>query len=117
LPQVWIEKDTFRPIRYILTRRDLADSDSEEVEYADYTSLGKNKWYPARILFYKNGRLNTMYVLEDFKINPELPNKLFDMTHLRTLYQPVSLKEPPTSSPSQLDEVEKTIKDFSKTFE
>lgn len=117
LPQIWIEKDTFRPIRYILTPGDLHDSDSEEVEYADYTSLGKNKWYPARILFYKNGRLTSMYVLEDFKINPKLSNKLFDMAHLRTLYQPMVLTEPPPSSPSQLNEVEKTINDFSKTFE
>ncbi|MBW1859860.1 MAG: hypothetical protein JRI70_07250 [Deltaproteobacteria bacterium] len=117
LPQVWIEKNTFRPIRYILTPGDLNDSDSEEVEYADYMSLGKNKWYPARILFYKNGRLTRMYMLEDFKINPKLSNKLFDMAHLRTLYQPMILAEPPPSSPSQLDEVEKTINDFSKTFE
>jgi hypothetical protein len=87
------------------------------VEYADYESLGKDKWYPGRILFYKNGRLTKMYALEDFKINPELSNKLFDTAHLRTLYQPTTRKEPPPSSPSQLDEVEKTIKDFSKTFE
>ena len=117
LPQVWIEKTTFRPIRYILTPGDLDDSDSEEVEYADYTSLGKNKWYPARILFYRNGRLTRVYVLEDFKINPKLSNKLFDVAHLRTLYQTMTLTEPPPSSPSQLDEVEKTINDFSKTFE
>ncbi len=117
LPQVWIEKNTFRPIRYILTPGNLNDSGSEEVEYADYTPLGKNKWYPARILFYKNGRLTRMYMLEDFKINPKLSNKLFDMAHLRTLYQPMILTEPPPSSPSQLDEVEKTINDFSKTFE
>jgi outer membrane lipoprotein-sorting protein len=117
LPQVWIEKDTFRPIRYILAPGDLSDSDSEEVEYADYKSLGKNKWYPARILFYKNARLTRMYALEDFKVNPELSNKLFDMAHLRTSYQSMTLKEPPPSSPSQLDEVEKTINDFSKTFE
>jgi outer membrane lipoprotein-sorting protein len=117
LPQIWIEKDTFRPIRYILTRGDLVDSDSEEVEYADYTSLGKNKWYPARILFYKNSRLTKMYVLEDFKVNPELSDKLFDMAHLRSLYQPMTVKEPAPSSPSQLDDVEKTIQDFSKTFE
>ena len=117
LPQVWIEKNTFRPIRYILTPGDLNDSDSEEVEYADYMSLGKNKWYPARILFYKNGRLTKMYMLENFKINPKLSGKLFDMAHLKTLYQPMNLTESPPSSPSKLDEVEKTINDFSKTFE
>ena len=117
LPQVWVEKDTFRPIRYILTRGDRVDSDSEEVEYADYTSLGKNTWYPARILFYKNSRLTMAYVLEDFKINPELSGKLFDMAYLKSLYQPMDVKEPPASSPSQPDEVEKTIQDFSRTFE
>ena len=118
LPQIWIEKDTFRPIRYILTRGDLIDSDSEEVEYTDYTSLGKNKWYPARILFYKNSRLTRMYVLEDFKVNPQVSDKLFDTAHLRSLYQPMAVtKEPLPTSPSELDEVEKAIQDFSKTFE
>jgi outer membrane lipoprotein-sorting protein len=116
LPQFWVEKDTLRPIRYILTPGDLNDSDSEEVEYADYTSLGKNTWYPGRILFYRNGRLVTMYVLEEFNVNPELSNKLFDMSHLKTLYQPMASTEP-SPAPSQLDEVKKTIKDFSKTFE
>jgi hypothetical protein len=57
-----------------------------------------------------------MYVLEEFNVNPELSNKLFDMSHLKTLYQPMASTEP-SPAPSQLDEVKKTIKDFSKTFE
>lgn len=117
LPQVWIEKNTFRPIRYILTPGGPTDSDSEEVEYADYMSLGKDNWYPARILFYKNSRLAKMYVLKTFKINPELPAELFDIAHLKTIYQPMVSTHPSPSPPSELDEVEKTITDFKKTFE
>jgi outer membrane lipoprotein-sorting protein len=117
LPQVWIEKNTFRPIRYILIPGSPTDSDSEEVEYADYMSLGKDNWYPARILFYKNGRLAKMYVLKTFKINPELPPELFDIAYLKTISQPMVSSHPAPSLPSEFDEVEKTIKDFKKTFE
>jgi len=115
LPQVWIEKNTFRPLRYILTPG--GPSDSEEVEYADYRSLGKDNWYPESILFYKNGRLTKRYVLKSFKINPKLPNQLFDIPHLKTVYQLMVSTHPSPLPPSELDEVRQTIENFTKTFE
>jgi hypothetical protein len=119
VPQIWIEKDTFRPIRYVVRGCGSKDAGLEEIEYADYTPLGKDRWYPARILFSKNGRLGRMYVLKTFKVNQELHDQLFDIAHLKTVYQPIASTEPTlTVTPtSELDEVEKTIRDFRKTFE
>jgi len=117
VPQVWIEKDTFRPIRYVVRGRGPNNMDVEEVEYADYTPLDKKRWYPGRILFFRNGQLARVYVLSTFRLNPDLPDAWFDVAYLKTLYEPIASSGPSPSPPSALDEVKKTITDFSKAFE
>ena len=116
VPQVWIEKKTFRPMRFLLKSGPYG-ADLEEIEYADYMALDKKRWYPEHILFYKDGGLARMYVLKTFRINPELPDQLFDIAYLKTIYEPVTSVQPSSSPESDLDEVQKTIRDFRKTFE
>ena len=115
--QVWIEKNTFRPIRYVLSGGGPHGGALEEIEYADYMPLDKGRWYPARILFFQNGRLARMYLLKTFKVNPELHDQLFDIAYLKTVYQPIASTQPSPLPKSELDEVEKTIRDFTRTFE
>jgi outer membrane lipoprotein-sorting protein len=115
--QVWIEKNTFRPIRYVLSGGGPNGGALEEIEYADYMSLGKERWYPARILFFQHGRLARMYLLKTFKVNPDLSDQLFDIAYLKTVYQPIASTKPLPLPKSELDEVEKTIRDFRRTFE
>ncbi|UCD86446.1 MAG: hypothetical protein JSV01_01320 [Desulfobacterales bacterium] len=117
VPQAWIEKDTFRPIRYIIRGAASDGTGLEEIEYADYLSLDKDRWYPGHIMFYKDGGLVKMYVLKTFRINPEIPDQLFDIAYLKTVYQPMASTEPPPLPTSDLDEVQKSIRDFSKSFE
>ena len=117
VPQVWIEKNTFRPIRYVLKSAGPHDTNSEEIEYTDYVPLDKGRSYPERILFFQNGRLARMYVLKTFRVNPDVSDELFDIAYLKTVYQPISSTEPSPSPESEVDEVKKTIRDFSRTFE
>jgi outer membrane lipoprotein-sorting protein len=117
VPQIWIEKDSFRPIRYVVRGSGPKRTDLEEIEYTDYTPLDKKRWYPGRILFFQNGQLTKMYVLKTFRINPDLPDELFDIPYLKTLYEPVASTEPSPPPTSELDEIKKTIRDFSKAFE
>jgi hypothetical protein len=79
--------------------------------------LEKGGWYPARILFFQNGLLARMYLLKTAKINTELSDLLFDIAYLKTVYQPIATTQQPPSPESELDEVEKTIRDFTRTFE
>jgi hypothetical protein len=117
VPQLWIEKDTFRPIRYVVGGPRHNNGVLEEIEYADYTPLDEKRSYPGRILFFRNGELVKMCVLKTSRINPNLPDELFDVHHLKTLYEPITSTESSTPPPSDLDELKKTIRDFSKAYE
>jgi hypothetical protein len=114
VPQVWIEKESFSPIRLILGGQD--GTPAKEIVYSDYRPLGKRGEYPGRILFYEKGILVRMSVVESFEVNVEVDEALFDVAYLRTLYEPVNPPQPSEPS-SELDEVKKTIQDFRKIYE
>lgn len=119
VPQVWIDKETFRPLRCLLRghRGHLGEKNLEEIEYADYAALDEKRWYPGTILLYRNGELARMYVLKAFRINPKLSDQLFDIAYLRTIYRPIVPVESRPERPSDVDEVQKAIRDFRRTFE
>jgi hypothetical protein len=113
--QVWIDKSSFRPIRFILSGGE--DTPLKEVEYTDYRQLDKHMSYPGRILIHQNGALVRMHVLETYEINAEVPEQLFDVTYLKSAYEEVA-SPPSTALPtSELDEVKRSIRDFKKIFE
>jgi hypothetical protein len=110
--QVWIEKESFQPIRFILGGED--ETSVREIEYSDYQNVGKGKSFPKRILFYEDGNLVRMQVLQRFDLDADITDDLFDVAYLKSLYEPVA---PPPPPETELDEVKKTIQDFRKIFE
>lgn len=117
VPQVWIDKNTFRPARFLLRSGSGEGAPLTDIQFTDYRSLDKGKSYPGRILFLENDTLVKMQVLETFKINPEIPGQLFDVAYLRGVYEPLA-PTPPTPLPdSEPDEVKKSMEDFKKIFE
>jgi len=118
VPQIWIEKNTFRPIRYVLKGSGFDGTPLEEIEYSDYKALDKKKWwYPTRIVFYRNGRPDRVYVLKSYTVNPNLSKQLFDIAYLKTVYKPIASTQQSPSPTSEVDDVKKAIRDFTKTFE
>ena len=116
--QVWIEKNTFRPIRYVLKGSGFDGASLEEIEYSDYKALDKKEWwYPTRIVFYQNGRPDRVYVLKSYTVNPNLSEQLFDIAYLKTVYKPIASTQQSPSPTSEVDDVKKAIRDFTKTFE
>jgi len=115
VPQLWVDKQDFSPIRFILSTE--GEGSDKEIEYAEYRALDKRKRYPARILFLEQGTLVRMHVLEAFEVNSHLSDQLFDVSHMKVQYEPV-VQTPETPSPSsELEEVKKGIRDFRKIFE
>ncbi len=88
ISQVWIEKDSFRPLRLLLGNGHSDDVPTREIQYADFRLFGQGKHYPGRILFLENGKLVRMHVMETFTSDPTISEDLFDIGHLRRLYGP-----------------------------
>jgi hypothetical protein len=117
VPQVWVHKDTFRPVRLILSGNSSGDAPLSEIEYAEHRPVGKRYFYPGRILFFENGTLIRMHVSKILKINPEVADQLFDVAYLKTIYEPIAPTQPTPWPGSDLDDIKKSIEDFKKIFE
>jgi len=108
--QLWIEKDTFLPIRLLLKRND-----------ADFLEFRYYKWekmdgitYPMHIECYHNGKLIREMKVTSWAANPQFSEDLFDIKLLQSLY----VQEAPDERPLEaVDEIQKTIEEFKKLYE
>jgi hypothetical protein len=116
VPQVWIDKTTFRPVRLILPPGN-QDAPLKEIEYLDYTQAGNGESYPTRILFFENGTLVKMHVMDTLEINAHISDQLFDVAYLRSVNEPVAPTESTLLPTSDLDEVRRGIQSFKRTYE
>ena len=115
--QIWLDKDTFRPFRWIITSKAAQDyEDSMEVRYQEWRRVS-NTWYPMRIEFLTNGVLVREINVQTIKVNPSFPAELFDIEHLKSIYPQVAQAVPDQDKTEGLDEVQKTIEDFKKLYE
>ncbi len=117
VPQVWIDKESFRPLRLILEGDGGGDAPLGEIEYSEHSPLGKTGFYPGRIQFFEDGVLMRMYVLKTLDMSAEVADQLFDVAYLKTMYEPISPTLPTRLPGSDLDEMKRSIEDFKKTFE
>lgn len=113
VPQVWLDKNTFRPLRWIITSH---TQQRLEVRYLQWHTL-KNTWYPMHIEFFADGNLVREIHVENIKVNPSFPKNLFDIEDLKSRYP----QSEPTASSGQekkesLNEIQKTIEDFKKIY-
>lgn len=117
VPQLWVDKETFQPLRWIIRGATVANSEPElEVRYQNWQKI-MSLWYPMEIDFYHNGSLFRRLQVNDIKINSPVASELFDPQRLRALYPPISADRPKAAEPSAVDEVKKTIEEFKKIYE
>lgn len=115
--QIWLDKNTFRPFRWIITSKAVQDyEDSMEVRYKEWRQVS-NTWYPMHIEFLTNGVLVREINVQTIKVNPSFPDELFDIEHLKSIYPQVAQAVPDQDKTEGLDEVQKTIEDFKKLYE
>jgi len=113
VPQLWLEINTFRPCRWIITPGGFAQS--LEIVYRNWKEITKDVWYPEKIEYIQDANVLVEIKLKSLKINPEVTNDLFDVTYFRQMYPAKTTYDSPYES--DMDEVKKTIRDFQKTFE
>jgi len=115
--QVWLDKDTFRPFRWIMTgKAGKSRENSIEVRYFEWRKV-HHTWYPMRIEFFATGILVREIHVQNIKVNPSFPDELFDIGHLKSLYPRVAPSEQEQGNKEDLNEVQKTIEDFRKLYE
>lgn len=81
-PQLWIEKDSFLPLRFIAEERKEDCVFILEVRYLDYKSIGRAYRYPSVIEFYHDNNLTLRYETENVVVNTSLPDSLFHMNRI-----------------------------------
>jgi len=111
-PQVWLDKKTFLPFRWIMTSN---VTQNLEVLYLDWKKLNQT-WYPMRIEFFSNGNLVREINVQDIEVNPSFQADLFDIQQLKSLYPQGAPAEPKNGGKEELDEVQKTIEEFKKIY-
>ena len=111
-PQVWLDKKTFLPFRWIMTSN---ATQNLEVLYLNWKKLNQT-WYPMRIEFFSNGSLVREIHVQDIKVNPSFQADLFDIQQLKSLYPQDVPVEPKNGGKEELDEVQKTIEEFKKVY-
>jgi hypothetical protein len=117
--QVWIDKETFHPLRMIVTGATSPYSNSKaylEIRYSGWQKIGQI-WYPMRIEFLQDGKTVREIEVDDYQLNPNFSKGIFDIAHLKSEYLQPVMKPDHTGENEGLSEVQKTIEEFKKIFE
>jgi outer membrane lipoprotein-sorting protein len=117
IPQLWLDKDTFRPFRWIITKQTGENRENSlEVRYSEWHQV-RHIWYPMRIEFFMTGILVREIHVQNIKVDPSFSKDLFDIGHLKSLYPQIAPGEREQENKEDLNEVQKTIEDFRKLYE
>ena len=112
LPQVWLDKKTFLPFRWIITGN---ETQNLEVLYLNWKKLN-HTWYPMHIEFLSNGNLVREIHVQNIEVNPTFQADVFDIQKLKSLYPQEAPAESKNGSKEEVDEVQKTIEEFKKIY-
>jgi outer membrane lipoprotein-sorting protein len=112
LPQVWLDKKTFLPFRWIITGN---ATQNLEVLYLNWKKLS-HTWYPMHIEFFSNGNLVREIHVKNIEENPTFQADVFDIQKLKSLYPQDTSAEPQNVGKEEIDEVQKTIEEFNKIY-
>jgi hypothetical protein len=117
--QIWIEKDTFTPLRLITASKSAhkKGKKSLEIRYADWCQT-EGILYPMRIEFYQKEEMVREVHVRNIELNPHFPGALFDMKSLGSdrIGRDSAVSGLPKTDEAS-DEVQKIIDDFRKIYE
>ncbi|MBI9082881.1 MAG: hypothetical protein JEZ11_04740 [Desulfobacterales bacterium] len=80
--QVWIDKETFTPLRWLMRRPDDPPGAGLEVQYRNWAKHGPIQ-HPMQVTFIEDGRLVREIRVQRLVVNPALEDDLFDLAAIR----------------------------------
>jgi hypothetical protein len=116
VPQVWIDKETFKPLRLIIPAASDNRTGILEIRYADWQQIGK-MWYPMQIEFIQDGMTVRAVEVSNYQINPNFSEDIFDIRRLMSEYRQTDQLPESSGNNEGLSEVQKTIEEFKRIFE
>lgn len=116
VPQVWVEKETFMPLRWIVTGKTESKKDDLEIRYGQWSKKG-NLWYPGHVGFYQNELLLREIDVNQIEVDPHFSQKLFDIRRLRSIHSGKTGSEPGRENGVKDNEIKKTIEEFKKIYD
>jgi hypothetical protein len=117
VPQVWFDKQNFRPFRWIISSRyGQITLDTVEFQYLGWRQYD-GFWYPSRIEFYQNDRLTRLILVQRVQVNAALAPGQFNVRNLRSQYPEGGPLLPERYEGGDSDEVRQTLENFNKILE
>jgi hypothetical protein len=114
VPQIWIEKNTFRPIRWIIAGAKGRDRlNLFEVRYKEWRET-ETLWYPGKLEFYRGDRLVREMKTESVVVNANFKSDAFDVGRLRSAYPQDDRENPSGARTEDIDEFQKKIEELKK---
>ena len=116
-PQLWIDKQTFLPLRWIVGSQALSEAQPRlEFRYLKWTQVGEGFWYPLRIECYRNETLIREIRVDSTRLNVTFGRDLFDIAALKSGLAETSEPAVQAAPRPKMDEVRKTIEEFKKIY-
>jgi hypothetical protein len=112
--QVWIDKESFRPIRWLLIKSGPTDNGTVmEFRYGMWQQIDSLP-YPMQIQIFQDGFLIREIIADSLTFNPPFEAALFDIEYLKTQYEADLSEE---IKIDDIGEVQKTIQEFKKRYQ
>lgn len=80
--QVWIDKERFTPLRWLMRRPDDPPGSGLEVQYRNWAKNGSIQ-HPMQITFIRDGRIVREIRVQRLVVNPALGDDLFDLAAIK----------------------------------
>jgi outer membrane lipoprotein-sorting protein len=112
-PQIWLDKTSYRPLRWIL-RTDDHPEGPLEIHYLAWQKVSR-QWFPRRIELYEDNTMVREIIVEQVLTKADIQPGDFDIDALTQQYATPSLRTP-VETPLESD-IERAIEDFRKQFE
>ncbi len=113
-PQLWIEKEGFKPLRWIFRPANTASGDPAlEIRYTQWQNHFRTG-YPVLMDFLEGDRLVCRIQVESMELNPGFSERVFDLQGLQE-----AMRHPSADTPSETEnsDIKKKIDEFRKIFE
>jgi len=114
--QIWIDKETFWPLRLLIPLSDGEGTSMLEFRYLLWQQ-DRKLWYPMRIECYENDRLIRETVVDEMLVNPSIPDGDFDIEQMAWQYGDGSVQEEALPASDPRDDIQKALDDFKKRYE